>query len=545
MQKEQKTVLIYIAVIIVLCFAIYSNSLNNAFVSDDIEAILENPHISQISHYWKIPANLLNSLSYLISGFNPFAYHLINIILHAINTILVFFFLRLFFKAKASLLAACLFATHPVHAEAVTWISGKPYLIITLFVLITYLLYHYATYSITISKRSKITRYILSLSVFSYFIVYNYRLFSLMPLFLVLSDITFNRWRRNWRLWIPFFAITILRIILAKGMILERISYVANMTGQEIIWTNPLIKMTVVLFSHLGLLLWPLKLTFCHGPVHFSPPILKLGITSLFFLILSLPFIFRKTKEIFFGICLFVLFFVPVYSPVAVASLISERYLYFPSISLSIFVAFLYERYVKKSEKTRRIITALFILIIAFYSLRTIIRNEDWKTQERFWQATMAISYNNPSANNEMGLIYNRRGNIKRAIDYFKKAIELDPYHSKAYNDLGGVYYNIDKKEEAAALFKKAIEINPRLAEAYNNLGNIYYDIDKKQEATTYYQKAIEINPRLAEAYNNLAIVYYHSQQYDLAIKHCDRAIELGYKVNPEFLKTLEPYRSK
>ena len=85
--------------LILLCFSIYANSLNNAFIGDDVEAIVDNPHISHPLYYWLQPNNFLNSVGYLIQGYNPFIQHFINIILHCINTILVFFLLRLFFKA--------------------------------------------------------------------------------------------------------------------------------------------------------------------------------------------------------------------------------------------------------------------------------------------------------------------------------------------------------------------------------------------------------------------------------------------------------------
>jgi hypothetical protein len=72
------------------CLLVYANSLHDAFISDDIPAILENPQITQFCRFFFGPHSLLNSFTYLVSGNNPFGYHLINIILHSINTILVF-----------------------------------------------------------------------------------------------------------------------------------------------------------------------------------------------------------------------------------------------------------------------------------------------------------------------------------------------------------------------------------------------------------------------------------------------------------------------
>jgi len=65
-------------------------------------------------------------------------------------------------------------------------------------------------------------------------------------------------------------------------------------------------------------------------------------------------------------------------------------------------------------------------------------------------------------------------------------------------------------------------------------------DVDVKIEEL---MKMITANPNDAVAHNNLAVTYYDKQQYKLAIQHCDKARELGYRINPSFLKALEPYR--
>src|SRR3989338_3661774 len=224
----------YYLILIGICFLVYANSFNNAFVFDDISGILENPKIFHPINYWCQPASLLNSVIYSMAGYNPFFFHLTNIILHALNTILVFLFLRLFFKVESSFLAACLFAVHPIHTEAVAWISGKPYIIQSLFILVPLLLYYKATNIKEGKDKHKITSYILSLLIFSYFIIYNYGFYFTFPLFLVLLDLNSKSCKRNWRFWLPFFAVDILWLLSVKSAILTRISTVASITGGEV-----------------------------------------------------------------------------------------------------------------------------------------------------------------------------------------------------------------------------------------------------------------------------------------------------------------------
>ena len=144
---------------------------------------------------------------------------------------------------------------------------------------------------------------------------------------------------------------------------------------------------------------------------------------------------------------------------------------------------------------------------------------------------------------NNLGVAYSGKGMYDEAIAEFKKGIEINPNYAEAHSNLGIAYRNKGRFDEAIAELKKAIEINPNYAEAHSNLGIAYGGKGMFDEAIAEYKKAIEINPNYAEAHNNLAVVYYCKGEYRLAIKHCDRAIELGYRVHPEFLKTLKPYR--
>jgi len=521
---------LYCLILVGICFFVYANTLKNSFVFDDIAAILESPSIFHPLRFWTEPSQLLNSLCYFSVEFNPFLYHLLSIILHSLNSILVFFFLRIFFPAGASFLAACLFAAHPVHTEAVSWVSGKPYLILALFILIVLLIYNKATNRTTSASKVNHPLYILSLVIFSYFMIRNYGFYFTFPIMLAMLDIVLGRWRENWKLWIPFFCVMILRLLFAKSAILGRISTVANITGAEITQTtNPIINLTVVFFSHLWLLLWPAKLTVYHEPIEFSPLMLDSGIITLILLGLIMPFIFKKHKELFLGLVFFILFFTPVYSFVPVSSLVAERYIYFPSISLSIFAAFLYERYTKNHIRRHRIIAlSIFLFLMSAYSIRSIVRNRDWKDQERFWKATIKVSYKSPGALNGIGLVYQKEGKTEKAIESFRTAIQIQPKYANAYNNLGNLLGEMGNKEEAIELFKKAIEVNPKYLEAYNNLGNIYSEMGKKDEAIALYKKVIELNPEDLDAYYNLGNTYNDMGKIAEAILYFKKAIEIN-----------------
>ena len=148
--------LLFIIIILIASFAVYFNALFNDFVYDDKVQVLENHWIKDIkfipeifsksvwsfqkgaviSNYYRPLMHLIYMLNYYIFGLNPWGFHLVNILFHAGVSVLVFIIgLRLLRESQhqasasymiPSFIAALLFATHPIHTEAVTWVAGLP-----------------------------------------------------------------------------------------------------------------------------------------------------------------------------------------------------------------------------------------------------------------------------------------------------------------------------------------------------------------------------------------------------------------------------------
>lgn len=670
-----------IFVLIALCCLVYMNALRGEFVSDDINTIVESPRIENPRLFLLEPSQLFDSFCFLAARLKVFPYHFVSLILHCTVTILVFYFLRLFFALEPSFVGASLFAVHPVHAEAVSWISGKPYLFLALFTLSCYLLYYRTAQSLYADNIFRRKRYLIALLLFTYNIMQNYSFFAFLPFFIAFSDIVFGQWRKTWKLWLPFFLILAFSLFFGSEIIYKRIQDAPQVTGTLAI-ENPFRDLLYSFFGHLGLLIWPGNLTFYHEPIEYLP--WPLAIVTVFACVLLwlLPRLHKKAPIIFFGLGLFTIFLAPTYFPIPIASLIAERYLYVPSIFLCVVLAFFYERYSHTRQGSYR---KWFIILIGLglmaYALRAVDRNADWKTQERLWRATLLFSPESARAHNNMGLVYVKEENYKRAaneftiaaqisesfidpqnnlgvlqtetgevdnaLPYFQKALELDssrpenyfnigvvyhriwnvqaainaynkslqldPRFEKSYNNLGTLYVSLGQFETAEKNFLKTVEINPRFVDAYYNLGNLYSKLGRHQEAIPMFkkviekspghvaaysnlgvvssllgetteaifyfkqamkfdpafvqaynnlgdiyhkmgkaaqaiemlQKAIEIQPDYGTAHYNLARIYFEAGKYDLAAYHCDKAGASGYKVPPEFLKELKPYRKE
>jgi Flp pilus assembly protein TadD len=118
----------------------------------------------------------------------------------------------------------------------------------------------------------------------------------------------------------------------------------------------------------------------------------------------------------------------------------------------------------------------------------------------------------------------------KEAIGLFDKALEIDPKDARAWNNKGILLANLEKYKEAIGLFDKALEIDPRDAEAWNNKGLALSNLGNYKEAIECYDKVLEIDPKDARAWNNKGLALSNLRNYKEAIGLFDKALEIDPK---------------
>jgi len=282
--------------------------------------------------------------------------------------------------------------------------------------------------------------------------------------------------------------------------------------------------------------------------------------------------LFRKKPLVSFGIVWFFITLLPDSSFIALQDVINEHRLYLPMVGFSIFlVSSLYHLFKRKFAP----IVAVVILVSIFYSTLSYARNIVWQDELTLWMDVVEKSPNKARAYNGRGVAYGARGEYKKAIADYTKAIEISPTYFYAYNNRGVEYVKIGKIDEALSDFSKAIDIYPSYPRAYFNRAAILFarrnEVDKAIEdynhtiqidpsyrnaylnrAVAYIAKgeldkaiddfivARDLDPRDGEVYRNLAVLYYEKGQYEKAGENVNRSLDLGYKVEPEFLEKLK-----
>ncbi|MBN3038157.1 MAG: tetratricopeptide repeat protein [Candidatus Omnitrophica bacterium] len=613
----QKKIWLSIILIAFFGFVFYSNALTGEFIWDDRNLVIDNGFIrswdnfpyafsasigagagSQYSFYRPMQT-LTYILDYSLWQLDERGYHLSNIIFHILAALVLFWLINILYDNWLfSLSASLLFVVHPIHTEAVAYISGRADPLAAIFMLLCLIFY------IKSLDSPKPGFYILMLAAYACAILSRENSL-ILPLLLLLYHFGFRKKLALSR-FLPILTLAIFYIILRFTVLRFLFAHLTYTTSLP----QRLPGFFIALTNYLRLLFLPVNLHMEYGNDIFAMTHPKAILGLLIFLAL-LFYVFKRRKEhnlALFGILWFLIALLPVSNLYPINAYMSEHWLYLPSIGFFLIVAHGFAAFYKKSPKMVYLVLGLVLLI--FYGVLTFNQNKYWQKPLPLYERLLKYNPDAERVYNEVGITYGLMEEYKKAIPYFEKALKLNPAYDKAYNNLATSYIKVDRDEEAVALLEKAIKLNPQYAKAYNTLAIAYFDLGryedavkagkkaialspalteahnnvglayqawgKNEEAIPYlekairlrpddagaynnlgsayggagrddkaieaFKKAIELKPDYAGAYNNLSLTYFKLKKYPLAVQYCDKAKELGF-VNPRLLKLLESYR--
>jgi tetratricopeptide (TPR) repeat protein len=528
---KERLVIIFLTLLV---FAVYLNALGNGFVSDDIDGILQNPDLNNFSSFFSSPLKLLRSFYPILSavivqifGKIPLPFHFLNIIFHLGTVIAIFLLVCLISDRTAAFFTAALVACHPIMTEAVTWISGGGHVMYSFFIILGLLFYILAVRKEKFLYLSLIAS-ILALSSSEKAIIF--------PLLIIILALSLKIKPTNLKKLAILLIPAVLTCLLFITLIPARLSVLQNGFDQIRITLNPLVQIPVAISSYLQLIFWPKDLTFYHSEISFSRP--KFLIYSAVFILFlaAMLFSWKKNKRLFFWLSFFLVSLLPTLTPLGISWIVAERYVYLGAIGIFATVGLIFSRAVQKA-KNPKIVYIAFAVIIMALSWRTIVRNNDWKNQDTFWQATAKTSPQSWQNHKNLGDLYGQRGDSEKAIEEFKKAIELNPGYADAFNDLGNVYQQMGKMDLAIKSYQKAIALNPTLWQPCLNLAAIYSQQNETGLTNNYLEKALGINPKNAAFYFRLGIIYSQLKEKEKAIAEFQKALELDPEIGAQFQK--------
>ncbi|MFH1867418.1 MAG: tetratricopeptide repeat protein [Candidatus Omnitrophota bacterium] len=541
-------------IIIILGFSVYANSLGGEFLWDDDWLVENNIHIRNFSqplsiftenkwtdtarrfHFYRPLQIFSYMLDYSIWKFDVRGYHLTNILLHTLAALLIYFLINLLYRDPLlASLASIFFVVHPIHTEAVAYISGRADPLAAVFILLALI-----SYIKSIQPGSK-RLYLLAL------LSYTAALFSresalIFPLILLLYHYTFGKEIRAKKL-LPIAVITLFYILCRYTV------------SKDLLPTYPESSVTLLhrlpgffaaITEYTRLLFLPFGLHMEYGNKLFKIVDFKAA-SGIVITTCLLVYIFkhRRSKGVaFFSVSWFFITLIPHTNIYPIRAYMAEHWLYLPSVGFFLLLAKGFS-YLCGKKGFKIPVLLLSALLVFFYSYLTIRQNAYWQNAVNFYKNTLQYAPDSALLHYNLANEYRAMGNKKEAVNLYEKALELDPDNAESYNNLGTIYFDLNRKDEAIACYKRAIKINPDFSYPYCNLANTYSAIGRIEDAIYTYKRAIDIEPGNALAHANLSILYYKQKHYEDAYKHYYIAKELGYKIDDGFLKLLESYRRK
>ena len=441
------------------------------------------------------------AFDYAIGGTNPLIFHLTNLFIHLLNTLLVFIFLTgLLENKRIAVIATLLFGLHPIHAEAVAWVTERKELLYAFFFLASLTCY------VRFVKTGRRTWFWIA------FVAFILSLLSkatavVLPLVLILIDQYLDR---KW-LSIKLTAEKLLFIIpaLAFGLLtlyLHR-SFGSLTNASEFSIAERLFIAGRGVMYYLSKTVWPLDLS----PYNQLPGSLNttLVIEILFYWVLiaiAIYTIFRirfKNRLLFFSAGFFVvtvfLFLVPPGVPV----MVSERYAYIPSLGLFLIIASIFERVFVKPQPVRNTAFVILSAYLLFISVLTWQQAKVWKNSLSLWSHVIEVRGELFYPILQRGNAYRERGNYEKAMNDFNRAINLNPRYHRTYEKRGHLFLLLRDYDNAINDFNRASSLFPKSAFAHCSLGFAYRQTGDLPLAIEHLNRSIELDNDYADAWFN------------------------------------------
>lgn len=537
----------YLCILIAIVSIIFLPVINYEFVMwDDNIHIYENPDmqnvtISNIFQFWREPYNF--ALSYTVwaiqakfaktsiskpaeKRFNPKIFHITNIIIHLLTVIVVFKILNLLIRNnRASLAGAFLFAIHPVQVESVVWVTGLKDVLSGLFAFIAiwqYLLYAKSGKE-TKRKNNIYFHYIISLISFLLAISAKPTTVTVPIIAGVLDVLFLKRPLRK-----STYSLTGWIILSLPFIIFTKLSQPdVNITFVPPLWVRPLIAGDSIAFY-----LYKLFFPFSLAPDYGRTPLFIIRHKYIYFtwilpvILIVLIWKFRKRNPVLLiAVSVFVIAILPVSGLIPFifqgVSTVADRYLYLAMLGPAIIFSWLF----KQSQKKRvlLILAVLFLLII-----KTILQTKIWRNSYTLFTHTIKINPISWIAYNNLGVYFQKQGEIEKATTYYTKALEINPDYVQALLNMGYMFQIKGRFDESLKFYKKALKVKPDFVDAYNNIGIILAIKRDYKEALNYFTRAIKINPNFAKAYYNMGNIMTIQGKFDEAIIYYNKALKLA-----------------
>jgi tetratricopeptide (TPR) repeat protein len=278
---------------------------------------------------------------------------------------------------------------------------------------------------------------------------------------------------------------------------------------------------------------WPHDLTFFY-PFSDKLPLWQFSGAAIIILLASIVTILKAKRfpYLLIGWLWYAITILPVIGIIQFNSQsMADRYIYLPSIGISIMLAWGIPLLCKSENMRKKILFPAAIAVLIIMSVLTWKQSGYWKNSIELLNHALQIRQDVYIVHDCLGLALLSENREKEAIHHFNQAILINPYYANAYNNRGSTYSSIGQKERAIEDYGYAVRLKPNNAEAYYNRGATYLELGQYQKSVRDYDEAIRLKHDYTPAYYNRGIAYSKLGSYQMAINDYSKIISLtpGY----------------
>ena len=505
---------------------------------DDPEYISENP-VTQAGLTWHGLVWAFNGihvgnwhpvswLSHMIDcqifGVNAGGHHLMNVLFHIANTLLLFAFLRSAtgFEWRSAFVAA-LFAWHPLHVESVTWVAERKDVLSTFFWLLTLLAY--ASYAKG-SDELRVTSYergnwlITHHSSLFYFLALVFCALAMLskpmavtlPFTLLLVDV----WPLK-RVWNAEYGIRNLKTSLLEKIpffllmfALCAVTFLAQRSAgavSPVEWSSRLGNVPVAYARYIAKTFWPTDLSLVYPYVYHWPVVAIAGSVAILIFISALAvMLLRREPWLATGWLWFLGTLVPVIGFVQVgAQSMADRYFYIPSIGLFIALVWSAAELCAPRPNGKTLLALIGGSALVGCMLATSLQISYWRNSESLFLHALEVTRNNYVAENALGKYFEKNGDHARALVLYQDAVRIEPRFASSQYNLGLALIGFGHKDEALEHLAAAAQFDPGNPDAQYNLGIFFLQNKHWADAAHCFEATLKLRPEFAPARVHLA----------------------------------------
>jgi len=543
----------------ILAFLIYSHTLEAPFTFDDMRHIRNNPHIrlTELSLQGitraalespsssRPAANISFALNYYFHQHHVAGYHLVNILIHIVTSILLYLFAKTTLNIP-SLRSVCstdrwvpfftasLWLVHPIQTQSVSYIVQRMNSMAAMFYVLSFVLY--AKGRLARDKKAKWVMF--AGCTFAGILAFGSKeTAATLPFFILLYEwFFFQGLSKDWlkghlRYFVGIAVLFAFISLVFLGLNpLERLQSISDYSRNEFTFVERVLTQPRVVIYYLSLLLYPLpsrlNLDYDFPLSHsFIDPMTTLLSAGAIVGLIGLAFYLARKERLISFCVLWFLGNLVIESSVIPLAIIFEHRMYVPSMLLCLMAVTLAHRYVKLPWVT----VVMLCAMAAVCSVWTYERNSAWSNEVALWSDCVQKSPLKARPHNHLGLALAKQGRLEEGISSYAEALRINPDYVDAHNNLGTALAGLGRFEEAASHCYEALRIHPGFAEAHSNLGSALAGLGRFEEAASHCYEALRIDPSQAKIHFALASALAGLGKLEEAVGH----FSLGFKIKP------------